>query len=246
MSAPLFLAPRADLLDGEHVVLDGPEGRHAVSVRRIRVGERIDLSDGEGALVAGRVLAVNPPDRLAIEVLERIIVPLPDPRLVVVQAIPKGDRGERAVEMLTEIGVDAVIPWAASRCVAQWKGERGERAWMKWESTAREAGKQARRAHVPRVTAPAATGDVVTMIRAAAGAVILHEESTLALTAWEPPSSGEIVVVVGPEGGIAPEEVEAFREAGAQVVHLGPSIMRTSTAGAAAVSVLLAATHRWS
>lgn len=242
----MFLAPRADLLEGTQVTLSGPEGRHAVSVVRVKVGEHIDLSDGDGLLVAGRVVEVRNPDELVIEVLERIIDDVVLPRLVVVQAIPKGERGERAVELLTEVGADAIIPWAASRCIAQWKGDRAEKALTKWENTAKAAGKQARRSRLPQVTGVAATGDVVSMIAAASGAIVLHEESTTALTDWNPPIDGEIVVVVGPEGGITSDEVEAFREAGAQIVHMGKSIMRTSTAGAAAVAVLGAVTGRWS
>ncbi|MTA66511.1 MAG: 16S rRNA (uracil(1498)-N(3))-methyltransferase [Actinobacteria bacterium] len=242
----MFLAPRADLLEGTQVTLSGPEGRHAVSVVRVKVGEHIDLSDGDGLLVAGRVVEVRNPDELVIEVLERIIDDVVSPRLVVVQAIPKGERGERAVELLTEVGADAIIPWAASRCIAQWKGDRAEKALTKWENTAKAAGKQARRSRLPQVTGVATTGDVVSMIAAASGAIVLHEESTTALTDWNPPIDGEIVVVVGPEGGITSDEVEAFREAGAQIVHMGKSIMRTSTAGAAAVAVLGAVTGRWS
>ena len=242
----MFLAPRADLLEGTQVTLSGPEGRHAVSVVRVKVGEHIDLSDGDGLLIAGRVVEVNNPDELVIEVLERIIDDVVLPRLVVVQAIPKGDRGERAVELLTEVGADAIVPWAASRCIAQWKGDRAEKALTKWENTAKAAGKQARRSRLPQVTGLATTGDVVSMIAAASGAIVLHEESTTALTDWNPPIDGEIVIVVGPEGGITSDEVEAFRQAGAQIVHMGKSIMRTSTAGAAAVAVLGAVTGRWS
>lgn len=242
----MFLAPRADLLEGTQVTLSGPEGRHAVSVVRVKVGEHIDLSDGDGLLIAGRVVEVNNPDELVIEVLERIMDDVVLPRLVVVQAIPKGDRGERAVELLTEVGADAIVPWAASRCIAQWKGDRAEKALTKWENTAKAAGKQARRSRLPQVTGVATTGDVVSMIAAASGAIVLHEESTTALTDWNPPIDGEIVIVVGPEGGITSDEVEAFRQAGAQIVHMGKSIMRTSTAGAAAVAVLGAVTGRWS
>ena len=242
----MFLAPRADLLEGTQVTLSGPEGRHAVSVVRVKVGEHIDLSDGDGLSIAGRVVEVNNPDELVIEVLERIIDDVVLPRLVVVQAIPKGDRGERAVELLTEVGADAIVPWAASRCIAQWKGDRAEKALTKWENTAKAAGKQARRSRLPQVTGVATTGDVVSMIAAASGAIVLHEESTTALTDWNPPIDGEIVIVVGPEGGITSDEVEAFRQAGAQIVHMGKSIMRTSTAGAAAVAVLGAVTGRWS
>jgi len=242
----MFLAPRADLLEGTQVTLSGPEGRHAVSVVRVKVGEHIDLSDGDGLLIAGRVVEVRNPDELVIEVVERIIDDVVLPRLVVVQAIPKGERGERAVELLTEVGADAIIAWAASRCIAQWKGDRAEKALTKWENTAKAAGKQARRSRLPQVTGVATTGDVVSMIAAASGAIVLHEESTTALTDWNPPLNGEIVVVVGPEGGITSDEVEAFRQAGAQIVHMGKSIMRTSTAGAAAVAVLGAVTGRWS
>lgn len=242
----MFLAPQADLLEGTQVTLSGPEGRHAVSVVRVKVGEHIDLSDGNGLLIAGRVVEVRNPDELVIEVLERIIDDVVLPRLVVVQAIPKGERGERAVELLTEVGADAIIAWEASRCIAQWKGDRAEKALTKWENTAKAAGKQARRSRLPQVTGVATTGDVVSMIAAASGAIVLHEESTTALTDWNPPLNGEIVVVVGPEGGITSDEVEAFRQAGAQIVHMGKSIMRTSTAGAAAVAVLGAVTGRWS
>ena len=242
----MFLAPRADLLEGTQVTLSGPEGRHAVSVVRVKVGEHIDLSDGDGLVVAGCVVEVRNPDELVIEVVERIIDDVALPRLVVVQAIPKGERGERAVELLTEVGADAIIPWAASRCIAQWKGDRAEKALTKWENTAKAAGKQARRSRLPQVTGVATTGDVVSMIAAASGAIVLHEESTTALTDWNPPIDGEIVIVVGPEGGITSDEVEAFRQAGAQIVHMGKSIMRTSTAGAAAVAVLGAVTGRWS
>ena len=245
MSAPLFLADRDALLAGERVEVTGPEGRHAVTVRRLRVGERVDLTDGEGILVAGRVEQVHAPDRLVVEVLERLVVPAPDPRFVVVQAIPKGERGELAVELLTEVGADAIVPWAAARCVAQWRGERGEKAHRRWVGTAREAAKQSRRAHVPLVPTAAATGDVVAMIAASSGAVVLHEEAADALVTWSPPPSGEVVVVVGPEGGLAPDEVEAFASAGAAVVRLGPEVMRTSTAGAAALSVLLSRSGRW-
>ncbi|HAM23962.1 MAG TPA: 16S rRNA (uracil(1498)-N(3))-methyltransferase [Actinobacteria bacterium] len=246
MSAPLFFVDRQDLLAGDRVIVSGAEGRHAVTVARLQHGERVDLGDGAGLLVAGQVIRAQAPDLLEVQVLERIIAPDPDPRLVVVQALPKGDRGELAVELLTEVGVDAIVPWAAARSIAQWRGDRGERSLHKWRDAARAAGKQSRRAHLPVVSSLATTGDVLRMVSSATATVVLHEESTAALTNWSPPARGEIVVVVGPEGGLTADEVSAFREAGAEVRHLGPSVMRTSTAGAAASAVLLAATGRWS
>ncbi len=141
MSAPLFFVDRQDLLAGDRVIVSGAEGRHAVTVARLQHGERVDLGDGAGLLVAGQVIRAQAPDLLEVQVLERIIAPDPDPRLVVVQALPKGDRGELAVELLTEVGVDAIVPWAAARSIAQWRGDRGERSLHKWRDAARAAGK---------------------------------------------------------------------------------------------------------
>ncbi|MBW8483546.1 16S rRNA (uracil(1498)-N(3))-methyltransferase [Actinomadura parmotrematis] len=243
MSPPVFLADGA-ALERAAVVLDGPEGRHAAAVRRLRAGERVDLTDGAG-LLAECVVTGAGKVSLTLEVLARHREPPPAPRLVVVQALPKGDRGELAVETMTEVGVDEIVPWSAARCVTQWKAERGAKALARWRSTAREAGKQARRARLPEVADLASTKAVAARIAGAAGAVVLHEEAAEPLSAVAPPTAGDLVVVVGPEGGIAPEELEAFADAGGRAVRLGPTVLRTSTAGVAAASVLLAATGRW-
>lgn len=247
MSAPVFLVEPARLdgaTDGGRIVLDGPEGRHAATVRRIRVGERVHLADGHGRLVQCRVLAAQR-DVLELEVLARWEEPTPEPRLVVVQALAKGDRGEAAVEAMTEVGVDLVVPWAASRSVTRWEGERGTKALSRWRAVAREAGKQARRARLPVVAEPATTGEVAGLLGEAALGVVLHEEAVTPLATLAVPSEGDLVLVVGPEGGIAPEESEAFAAAGAQACRLGPTVLRTSTAGVAALAVVLARTARW-
>ena len=173
-------------------------------------------------------------------------MPAPDPELVVVQALPKGDRGELAVEVLTEVGVGTVVPWAAARSVAVWKGERATKSLARWRSTAREAAKQARRSWFPEVVPMASTPEVASLIEAADLAVVLHEEaSASAGVARRCRRRGRIVVVVGPEGGLTDEEVAAFVAAGAHAVRLGAEVLRTSTAGVAAVSALLARTPRW-
>jgi 16S rRNA (uracil1498-N3)-methyltransferase len=173
---------------------------------------------------------------------------------VVVQGIGKGDRSELAVQAMTEVGVDEIVPWPASRSVVQWRGERGEKAWQRWLLVAREAAKQSRRAWLPAVTEPAATPVVAARLRAATGggggralgaAVVLHEEAERPLSAVPLPSDGELVVVVGPEGGVAPAELAAFEEAGAVPVRLGPTVLRTSTAGVAALAVLNLRLGRW-
>jgi 16S rRNA (uracil1498-N3)-methyltransferase len=240
---PVFLAERADL-ERDVVVLSGAEGRHAATVRRLRPGERADVGDGAG-LVAECVVAAHGANGLELTVTARRQVPRPDPAVTVVQAIPKGDRGELAVEELTEVGVDRIVPWAAARCVPVWQGARGERSVARWRATAREAAKQSRRAWIPEVTDPASAADVAAMIAAAACAIVLEPGAAQSLAGLQPPQSGDLVVVVGPEGGITEAESEAFRLAGATARSLGPTVLRTSTAGTVAAAVLLSRTGRW-
>ena len=243
MSAPVFLVD-PDRLQGSRVLLDGPEGRHAATVRRLRVGERVDLADGQGRLAECRVLAGHR-DALELEVLARREEPPPAPRLVVVQALAKGERGEDAVEAMTEVGVDAIVPWAAARSVARWEGERGAKALARWRSIAREAGKQARRARLPVVAEPVTTWQAADLLGQAALAVVLHEQAAAPLAGVPVPPEGDVLLVVGPEGGVTPEELDAFTTAGAHACRLGPTVLRTSTAGVAALAVVLARTARW-
>ncbi|MFF7181422.1 16S rRNA (uracil(1498)-N(3))-methyltransferase [Streptomyces sp. NPDC008121] len=247
MTAPVFVV---DAVPGPGAfVLDGPEGRHAVSVKRLRAGEELVLTDGRGAWAACAVTAAEGKDRLTVEVEAVHRDPEPAPRITVVQALPKGDRGELAVEIMTETGVDAIVPWAASRCITQWKGDRGLKALAKWRATAREAGKQSRRTRFPEV-ADAMTGKQVAALLARADfAAVLHEDRAHpsgALADAPLPADGDIVLVVGPEGGVSPEELALFEEAGAKPYRLGHSVLRTSTAGTAATALLLGRTGRWS
>jgi 16S rRNA (uracil1498-N3)-methyltransferase len=243
VTAPVFLAGR-EQLERDAIVLSGPEGRHAATVRRIRPGERADVADGEG-LIAECVVTAASGDRVELLVRSRRQVPVPDPRIVVVQAIPKGDRAALAVETMTEVGVDVLVPWQADRCVARWPDGRAEKSLARWRATAREATKQARRARVPEVTGLASTGDVTARIAAAARPVLLEPGAADALARLPLPGSGDIVLVVGPEGGISPAETEAFAQAGAVPARLGASVLRTSTAGAVAAAVLMSRSGRW-
>ncbi|GAA2440812.1 16S rRNA (uracil(1498)-N(3))-methyltransferase [Streptomyces macrosporus] len=247
MTAPVFVADSlAGAAPGATLTLDGPEGRHAVAVRRLRVGEEIVLTDGAGTGALGTVAAVEGKERLEVAVAEVRVEPEPSPRITVVQALPKGDRGELAVETMTETGVDAIVPWSAARCVTQWRGERGAKALRKWRATAREAGKQSRRLRFPEVAEPAGTRQLLPLLASAAFAAVLHEEGSEPLATADLPADGELVLVVGPEGGIAPEELDAFAGVGARPYRLGPSVLRTSTAGTAAAALLLGRTGRWS
>jgi 16S rRNA (uracil1498-N3)-methyltransferase len=245
MSLPVHLVPSlAGAVVGSSVTVEGDEAHHAVAVRRLRVGEPVVLTDGAGASVVGEV-ATTGKRVFTVVVASAAVDPAPAPAVTVVQALPKGDRGELAVELMTEVGVDAVIPWAAQRCVVRWQGDRGERALAKWRSAAREAAKQSRRAWLPEVPALASLADVAKRASDAACAIVLEADAESALSHLPLPDQGEIVLVVGPEGGIGPGERAALAEAGAVEARLGPTVLRTSTAGAAAAAVLLTRTSRW-
>jgi 16S rRNA (uracil1498-N3)-methyltransferase len=245
MSLPVHLVPSlTGVTVGSSVEVTGDEAHHAVAVRRLRVGEPVVLTDGGGTSVTGEVSSTGK-RVFSVTVASVSTAPPAEPALVVVQALPKGDRGELAVEMLTEVGVAAVVPWAASRSVAVWRGERASRSLARWRSTAREAAKQSRRSWFPTVADLASTAEVVELVRAADLAVVLHEESPVPMASLEVPASGRILVVVGPEGGLSDEEVAAFVGAGATSVRLGAEVLRTSTAGVAAVAALLSHTPRW-
>ena len=244
MSTPVFWMDGERLRAGDVLDLDSDEGHHAAVVRRIRRGEYVDVTDGAGHLARCVVVDVNKRG-LSCEVQSRSDVPPPAPRVTVVQALPKGDRGELAVELMTEVGVDAITPWAASRCITQWKGERGAKSLRRWRSSVREAAKQSRRAWFPDVTELATTSAVAEMLGTAAMALVLHESAARGVGELTPPLDGDIVLVVGPEGGITDDEIDQFGAAGGVVVRLGPTVLRTSTAGAVAAGVLLARTARW-
>ena len=245
MSLPVHLVPSlAGVRAGDVVTVDGDEAHHAVAVRRLRVGERLVLTDGAGVGVVGEVAATGK-RTLDVTVTDVTVSDEPAPPVTVVQALPQGDRGELAVEVVTEIGAARIVPWAAARSVAVWKGERAERSLAKWRATAREAAKQARRTWHPEVAPLASTAQVASLVSGAALAVVLHEQGAAPLADLTVPAVGEILVVVGPEGGLTDEEIATFEAAGAVTVKLGDEVLRTSTAGVAAVAALLSRTPRW-
>jgi 16S rRNA (uracil1498-N3)-methyltransferase len=243
VSRPLFLV---DNLPGPGLfVLDGPEGHHAADVQRLRAGEELLLGDGRGGLAGGVVVAAHK-GRLDVSIASVAREAPPAVRIAVAQGIAKGDRGELAVQAMTEVGVDEILPWAAARSVAQWRGDRGVRARDKWAATAREAAKQARRGYVPAVGGQPDLSTKQLAARLAAGsAFVLHEDAVVRLSAAPLPESGEIVLVVGPEGGIDASELAAFEAAGATAVRLGGEVLRTSTAGVAAIALLNTRLGRW-
>jgi 16S rRNA (uracil1498-N3)-methyltransferase len=256
VSNPVFFTP-AGALDGTApgslFVLDGAEARHAVTVKRLAVGEPVDIADGAGKRITGTVTDAAPA-QLTVECTSVSAEPRPDIRLVLVQALAKGDRDELAIETATELGIDAVIPWQSERSIVRWKGERAAKAHGKWQSAVTAAAKQARRAWIPEVRPAVDTQALAREVAEAGLAVILHEDAVTPLRRvlgkWseehqEASGPGEILLIVGPEGGISPREVTRLCSAGAVTALLGPHVLRSSTAGPAGVVVASDVLGRW-
>ncbi|MCK5754500.1 MAG: 16S rRNA (uracil(1498)-N(3))-methyltransferase [Mycobacterium sp.] len=228
---------------GDVVVVDGDEGFHAANVRRTRRGEQLDLGDGAGTVAHCEVTEVAK-GRLSARVLDRRVLAPPSPTVTVAQALPKSDRSELAIELATESGADAFVAWQAARCVARWDGAaRVDKGLRRWQAVARAASRQSRRPHIPTVDG------VVTTAQLAAGAgpttLVLHESAAASLTDLPLADAVSLTLVVGPEGGVAEEELAALTEAGALAVRLGPTVLRTSTAAAVALGALGVLTSRW-
>ena len=258
MSAPVFLAEAGSLRDvrpGSVYVLGGAEGRHAGVVQRRAAGERVDVVDGEGVRLGCAIGAVGA-DGVTLNVLIRSDEPRPRIGLVLVQALAKGDRDELAIEAATEVGIDAVLPWQAERSVVVWRGDRAAKSRARWLGTVRAAAKQSRRAWVPDVGAAVDSRGLAARIRAAVAAgglvLVLHEESSTAIAdvplpvVGDLPGTVEVLIVVGPEGGISSAELDGLVAAGATSVRLGPHVLRTSTAGPVATALLAQRLGRWS
>lgn len=247
MSPPVFLLSPAYLQDaasGSSLIVGGDEGRHGAAAVRLAVGEPVEVVDGAGRRVSARVTAVH---RDSFEVLVSRVQdePVPPATITVVQALAKGDRGESAVEMLTECGVDRIIPWSARRSIAVWRGERQDKGLRRWRAVARAATKQSRRSRLPEIPALHSTAEVAQLLAGAGVSLVLHESAAARLAQVDPPGRGDSVLVVGPEGGIDDAEMRAFLAAGALAVRMGESVLRTSTAGVAAASVMMARSGRW-
>lgn len=247
MSRPLFYVDAVPE-PGQLAVVDGDEGFHAANVRRTKTGEHLDLGDGAG-VVAHCVVEEVGKGRLTARVLERRVVAPPHPAVTVVQAIPKSERSELAVELATEAGADAVVAWQAARCVARWDGAKVEKGLRRWSAVARSAARQSRRAHIPPVdgvvTTPELVRRVASEVAGGATVLVLHESATGPLTGVALADASSLTLIVGPEGGIADDEVDALTAAGAVAVRLGPTVLRTSTAAAVGLGALGALTPRW-
>ena len=242
MAHQFFAAHLATAVEGEIVEVTGAEAKHAVSVSRVRPGESLALSDGAGTRVLGTV-QVAAPALLTVRVAAVQRVPVPAPRLGLVQALAKGDRDERAVQAAVELGAMDIVPWAATRSVSRWDGPKASKGQERWQAIADEAAKQSLRAWKASVSAVHATKRL-TALADTVRLLVLHPEADTPLSQLEL-DERDCWVVVGPEGGVSPEELAAFIAAGAETVRLGAEVLRTSTAGPAALAVLNARLGRW-
>ena len=247
MVATLFYVDDVPAI-GELARVEGDEGFHAATVRRIRPGEALVLADGAGT-VADCVVEGADKRSLTARVLDRRTVVPAHPPVTVVQAIPKSERSELAVELVTEAGADEIIAWQAARCVARWDGDRADKGLRRWRAVARSAARQSRRPHLPEVGGPLGGAQLATLVaeRISAGAValVLHESAELPLAGVDLTRADSLLVIVGPEGGISDEELQVLHDCGAVSVRLGPGVLRTSTAAAVALGAIGGLTTRW-
>lgn len=245
MALHFLLDEAAGVRVGDTVALTGAEAHHAAAVRRIRVGEEVTLGDGRGVWLTGTVSIVAPKE-VAVEIARREDVPAPSPRTVLVQALAKGDRDELAVQAATELGVDGIVPWQSARSVSRWDGAKIAKGVARWESIAREAAKQAHRPWLADVAQPVATRALAELAGTSRMLVLEPTASApLSSVVLDRSDQRDVVLVVGPEGGIAPDELDALTAAGATPVRLGDTVLRTSTAGPVALALVNAGLGRW-
>ncbi|GAA1338614.1 16S rRNA (uracil(1498)-N(3))-methyltransferase [Arthrobacter roseus] len=236
----------ADALPGGVLRLTGAEARHAV-VKRIDIEEAIDVVDGQGHRASCIVTEIAS-EAIMLRVLSLDYETVPEPSVTLVQALAKGDRDEMAIAAATELGVDAVIPWQADRSIVRWKADKASRGVRKWESVVLTASKQSRRSRIPEIVPPMDTGRLAVWMQKTDLVVVLHEtaESSLShVLQSRKPRGSQIALVVGPEGGVSPQEIDRFKNAGAVTARLGRNVLRSSTAGPAALSLVMQGLGRW-
>ncbi|SFN90161.1 16S rRNA (uracil(1498)-N(3))-methyltransferase [Mycetocola miduiensis] len=230
--------------EGALVELVGAEAKHAVTVNRSRVGDDIRIGNGRGLLVTGVIESVEP-GHLGVRAITVTVEKEPSPRLVLVQALAKGDRDEMAIQAATELGVSAIIPWAASRSVSRWEGPKKEKGRLRWETIVREASKQSIRSFVPPVSPIASTADL-SRLAGTSRVVLLDPTASEPLSQIDVASDDrDLLLIVGPEGGISDAELDSLTAAGALRTRLGDTVLRTSSAGPAALAVLNVRLGRW-
>ncbi|MDR2973691.1 MAG: 16S rRNA (uracil(1498)-N(3))-methyltransferase [Propionibacteriaceae bacterium] len=236
MSDGFFVADvPLDVAAGSRVQITDREAHHAAVVRRLKVGEAVTVTAGDGRGVIGAVASIDP-GLVEVEVEQVVEEPLRRPAITVVQALPKNDRAELAVDLMTEVGVDRIVPWQAARSIVKWQAERAETSRAKWETAAREASKQARRFSFPVIDPIATTSAVAELVRTCATSLIMHEKESRPLSTLPLAGVEQCLIIIGPEGGLTDQEVELFEACGGQTYSLGSTVLRAATAGCVAIA----------
>ncbi|MEO0312904.1 MAG: hypothetical protein RL140_134 [Actinomycetota bacterium] len=244
MVLPLFSIPANVILSaGDVYNLDGPEGKHAAQVRRMRVGEGIQLTNGLGLRATGVVAEVST-NSLRVNVNDVETEELPKLRITLVQALAKGDRDELAVQAATELGAHRVIPWQATRSISKWEGDKAEKSRIRWQTISNEAAKQSLRVWNPEVLPVVSSKQLTAFLAEYDHVIVLEPSGTKSITELGK-LSGEIALIVGPEGGIDDAELARFEEAQFHIVRMGDGVLRTSTAGLAAIAYLAGSNGLW-
>jgi 16S rRNA (uracil1498-N3)-methyltransferase len=229
----LFFVPDLPSQVGDSYSFNSEDANHAIKVLRIDVGEIFRVSDGNGGWANVQVTEVTKRS-LETTVLEVGRQEALEIQFTVVQALPKSDRAKEAVELLTEAGADLIVPWLANRSISRTE------VISKFATTAREASKQSRRLFIPHLHETVKEKGVIELIKSADLALVFHESAQIKLSEVIAPQIKvkNVVIVIGPEGGITDEELAAFAAAGAHVAGLGRPILRSAHAGLAALSAV--------
>ena len=235
--------PGTRLISGETVVLSGDEARHAAKAARLRVGEKISLGDGRGTIAQAEAIDVSA-DQVSLVVVSSQTAVESSPPLWLVQSLAKSGRDEQAIEQATEVGVNEVIPLQASRSVVTWDGKKRESGVSRWQRIVTEATKQSIQPFLPLVRDVCGV-EQVAQLGAEATILALDHRAEIGLFDLPLASDRPIAVVVGPEGGLSEGELETLVGAGATRVRLGPGVLRTSSAGPIALSLLHQKLGHW-
>lgn len=240
---PAYFIASTKELNEKVIALRGDEAHHAIKVRRTEINELIFITDTKGLVVEAKVVEIGPGKILKAEVINKKLHENRNPIVCVAQAIAKGDRADLSIELLTEVGVDKIIPWQANRSVSRLE-DKEVKLIQKWNNTARESTKQARRPFMPEILNLVNTKELVDEFNNFEKVLILDPDSSNSFIEEIKKISKSILLVIGPEGGIDELEMNLFKNAKADFASLGESILRTSSAGAISAAILLAQT-KW-
>jgi 16S rRNA (uracil1498-N3)-methyltransferase len=235
----LFFVDDLPTTVGQIYSFDNEDALHAIRVLRTGPGEVFWLSDGKGSFSTVKAIEVAKKS-MQCEVLESEFQEPLDIEYTVIQALPKGDRLKACAQLLTEAGADRLVFWSSARSIG-----KADKTLDKLDVTVREASKQARRFRIPEIVGPLTTAQVIDEIARTDIAFLFHESATSKLSAIAAPAVKKALIIIGPEGGITDEELEAFTSSGAKIALMGRPIFRSAHAGIAGLAAVQTLLKSW-